>query len=296
MRRKTIVLAAAIITSICIWGCSGAAPAAAESKPAEPVTEAVQPESEAVQETKAEETEQTAAVSEVTIDQFVGTWGAERSRWTITKDGDDKVKVEYQGSDSAREGRTGYGTGELKDGVLCVDIEYTNYMYGNKESQPAVMSVGTCVDKVIPAAAIPADYCCLEGEGLEGSWDAGLTPDKLEVYTMEEVQDPSKYVLWSSPLISMAGPSSQYVLWYSDQITLTKDDLAGMSKDDLRTARNEIYARHGRKFNDKDIQEGFNNREWYKGTIEPDQFDDSVLSEIEKENLKVIKECEEEAQ
>ena len=39
---------------------------------------------------------------------------------------------------------------------------------------------------------------------------------------------------------------------------------------------------------DKEIQAYFNSRSWYRGTIDPDKFDESVLTEAERENLKRI--------
>ena len=41
------------------------------------------------------------------------------------------------------------------------------------------------------------------------------------------------------------------------------------------------------------IQNYFDNQNWYNGYIEPDDWDDSVLSEIEKINIKTIQREEE---
>lgn len=81
-------------------------------------------------------------------------------------------------------------------------------------------------------------------------------------------------------------PSSQYT-------KLTKSDLEGLSKEELRIARNEIYARHGRIFNDAELQEYFDAQEWYEGYIEPEDFVDSEeLSEVERRNAKFIQKYE----
>ena len=74
----------------------------------------------------------------------------------------------------------------------------------------------------------------------------------------------------------------------SDSRKLTKEDLKGLDKDQLKKARNEIYARHGRKFKNKDLQAYFETMEWYFPTVEADDFDDSVLNEYELYNLKFI--------
>ena len=74
---------------------------------------------------------------------------------------------------------------------------------------------------------------------------------------------------------------------------LTEIDLNDLTKEELRLARNEIYARHGRKFNDSTLQSYFDSKIWYRGSISPDQFDDmALLSNLERKNLDIIKEKE----
>ncbi len=56
----------------------------------------------------------------------------------------------------------------------------------------------------------------------------------------------------------------------------------------LCLARNEIYARHGRLFDDQNIQEYFDSLPWYEGTVAPEDFDDELLNQIEKTNINKI--------
>lgn len=72
----------------------------------------------------------------------------------------------------------------------------------------------------------------------------------------------------------------------------TREDLAGLNKDMLRLARNEIYARHGRLFQAEDLENYFNAQPWYYGRISASDFDESVLNEYERANLDLIKEVE----
>lgn len=78
----------------------------------------------------------------------------------------------------------------------------------------------------------------------------------------------------------------------SDSRKLTEEDLAGLRLDELRIARNEIYARHGRKFADSKLQEYFDQMDWYFPSVEPEAFDESILNEIERYNLIFIREYE----
>ena len=91
-----------------------------------------------------------------------------------------------------------------------------------------------------------------------------------------------------------AAPESGYVLSNSDTELLTNDDLEGLTADECKIARNEIYARHGRKFQDEELQAYFDACEWYEGTIDPDDFKESDLSDIEIANRDLIVAYEEE--
>lgn len=73
---------------------------------------------------------------------------------------------------------------------------------------------------------------------------------------------------------------------------LMPEDLAGLDKETLRLARNEIYARHGRKFQTEDLNEYFSRQPWYQGYLSAEEFDDAILNEYEKANLDFIKEAE----
>ena len=71
---------------------------------------------------------------------------------------------------------------------------------------------------------------------------------------------------------------------------ITYEMVNGLFVEDLRVLRNEIYARHGRIFKDKDLQKYFEAQAWYQANPE---FKDEMLSETESKNLAVIKEVEE---
>jgi len=62
-------------------------------------------------------------------------------------------------------------------------------------------------------------------------------------------------------------------------------DLSGLSNWELKVARNEIYARHGRPFVHTDLQCYFNTQSWY--TKDP-SYTDSRLSKLELANAVYI--------
>ena len=65
----------------------------------------------------------------------------------------------------------------------------------------------------------------------------------------------------------------------------------------LELAKNEIYARHGRRFVTEYIADYFNSKSWYQGTIDPEIFDsrsrNSIFNEYEIANINKIAQTEE---
>ena len=64
-------------------------------------------------------------------------------------------------------------------------------------------------------------------------------------------------------------------------------------REELRLARNEIFARHGMIFGVDDLKEYFSSKSWYNPTIPGDEFYDRVeMSMIEEANIVLIQEVE----
>lgn len=84
-----------------------------------------------------------------------------------------------------------------------------------------------------------------------------------------------------------------YILPESSNWSLNDIDLAGLTNYELSLARNEIYARHGRIFEDSEIQSFFEEKSWYEGSVAGSDFDEAVLSELEQSNVEFIKSREE---
>lgn len=82
--------------------------------------------------------------------------------------------------------------------------------------------------------------------------------------------------------------NTNYLIPDSDTKYLTDADISHLSKDELRFARNEIYARHGRRFKSSDLQSYFDSQSWYSGTINADDFSEASLNKYEKANIQFI--------
>lgn len=88
-------------------------------------------------------------------------------------------------------------------------------------------------------------------------------------------------------------PEVEYIFEDSSERHLDDDDVEDMDAKTMRIARNEIFARHGRKFKDKELQSYFDSKEWYEGTVDPEDFDTSVMNKYEKDNVKFLEKAEE---
>lgn len=83
-----------------------------------------------------------------------------------------------------------------------------------------------------------------------------------------------------------------YVLPESNEKELSADELRDLGEDRLRIARNEIYARYGRSFQDEALAQYFQKKAWY---CQSETIDDTVLSETEFANRDLIQQAEQNA-
>ena len=70
-----------------------------------------------------------------------------------------------------------------------------------------------------------------------------------------------------------APTDSSYILPESSSRNYSYEELNQLDDNTLQMAINEIYARHGRRFSTPSLQEYFDNKTWYNGTIAPEAFD-----------------------
>ncbi len=70
---------------------------------------------------------------------------------------------------------------------------------------------------------------------------------------------------------------------------ITEVELHGRSNAELRVMRNEVYARHGRVFSSADLHTYFLQRPWYRQNA---SYSDGLLTDIDRENIRIIQEFE----
>lgn len=86
-----------------------------------------------------------------------------------------------------------------------------------------------------------------------------------------------------------------YIIPDSSRKVLEDADVEGMSAKELNYARNEIFARHGRQFESKELRDYFESKSWYKEKYSAEEFDkksSSVLNSTEKKNVEFLEKAE----
>ena len=83
-------------------------------------------------------------------------------------------------------------------------------------------------------------------------------------------------------------------LFYTEMQYYTKQDFENEPQLIIHLAKNEIYARHGYRFKNKDLYNYFMGQLWYEPSIAPEEFNDNVLNNYEKENLKLLNQLDKE--
>lgn len=85
----------------------------------------------------------------------------------------------------------------------------------------------------------------------------------------------------------------EYIFPESATRNLTREEVQGHTKKELRLGRNEIFARHGMIFGVEDLDAYFASKSWYQATIPASEFYDRVeMSLIEEQNIELIQEIE----
>jgi Lhr-like helicase len=107
---------------------------------------------------------------------------------------------------------------------------------------------------------------------------AAVVPPTAENFTQEVTPTPAV-----DPGVPI---SSSQMLPNSATEEISTSQLDNMTAEEIRIARNEIYARHGLIFQAEDLNEYFSAQDWYQGTV--NDTDSITLSEIEAKNVAII--------
>jgi len=165
------------------------------------------------------------------------------------------------------------------------------------DPQRGLQSEISLIDSALaPAYDINSAASQMDGVGLlySGSWLRrtgiyGMPKDELLDSMFAVVGFMDQYGN-SVQLREVGDARTQHVIADSSYRYLEPEDLYGMDGWDLRCARNEIYARHGRLFNTEEVKDFFEEMYWYEGYRS--EIPESDFNEYEKANIKLIKSYE----
>lgn len=195
-----------------------------------------------------------------------------------------------------KEGTDEDGDGKPDSETKNVDIvEFTGYcMYKNVEVKALVQFTlnddDTFSATYLSYNEVPQNLLQLAGL-IESVFNDGSSDDNNSETTTTEEQNEVQ----TEEIVESEQPEDSYIIPDSDKVRITQADLQSylLSLQETNYAKNEIYARHGRKFKSKELQDYFNSKSWYIGTIEPEDFnEEELLSEVERDNIRLLNDAE----
>lgn len=158
-----------------------------------------------------------------------------------------------------------------------------------------------------PATEIPATEAPAEPETEEHVTDGkfedlsdvdlfSLSQDELATTVREEPETEAESETESETETESeieVDTRSEYIFPDMDTRYLTQDEVSKLSLQAVCYAKNELYARHGRKFLSQELKDYFNDKTWYEGTVDPDSFSPGVFNTYENDNLLLLVSAEE---
>ena len=136
-----------------------------------------------------------------------------------------------------------------------------------------------------PAAEEPA----VEAPAAPAADDEMVTLDRAGDEDVDEAAPAAEEPVEEEEVVEEEYKEPDYIFPDSSERELTEDDLRNLTAWECRVARNEIYARHGRMFDDEELRDYFEGKDWYNGTIPASKFNENKLfNKVEKANAYFI--------
>jgi len=148
-------------------------------------------------------------------------------------------------------------------------------------SQPKKSNTGLVIVIIVVVLIVLGAGGYLVWRYLAGKFTSAVTASPSPVVTVTVTASPTAQASLSTDKVIQG----DYVIADSASRLVKEDELVNFTPWQLKVARNEIYARHGRPFVHKDLQCYFATKTWYE--IDPN-FTESSLSTIENSNVATI--------
>ena len=147
-----------------------------------------------------------------------------------------------------------------------------------------LIGASVIISQVLPKSSQPiADKTVLPSETPSNVTSPVITPTFTPTTPSVPTQSPSATT--SIPPVDTTTLNNY--LWLSQRL-VNDADLDGKSGFELDIMRNSIFASHGRRFDNTELQNYFNNQPWYRPTYSPKTFPAKLLTKLEQQNVENI--------
>lgn len=203
------------------------------------------------------------------------------------KEEEEKKKEEQQRAEEERSQEPQQETSEEDDDYYEEDNAGQDDNAGEEDDE-----YGWTVDEDGNEVYYPEDGEEYEGDDQTGGVSQQSVPetDRGAVSVSGGTRAQSGRAASGSEVTALAGSGasngSEYILPDSNSRLYTREELSGLDDNTLQLAINEIYARHGRKFNTESMQAYFDGKSWYSGTVDPEVFDGNEAAYFNEYEIK----------
>jgi len=176
---------------------------------------------------------------------------------------------------------------------ICLNPECNQSIASNQSASttiPPASTGGAADDKGAYEAAIAVGSCgALEAfvNAYPSSFYASLARERAAASCAAPSQEEQQQASVEPQAQPERGYGEGFIFPDSGERRLTRDELAPLSVEQLRIARNEIFARNGRFFRDESLKTYFSQYSWYQ----PNSWD-PPLNATEKYNVRAIQQEE----
>lgn len=130
------------------------------------------------------------------------------------------------------------------------------------------------------------------GPGVTELVSAPAAPEAAESESEAAAEEPAELFPMPDPTPTPVVTTAPNAASMKNVVTpITEKDLEGLTAEELRIKRNEIFARHGLIFGAEDLNAYFNAQPWYEGTVTDSESIE--LSDVEMANVQTILDYEE---
>mgnify|MGYP005779600355 CR=1 FL=1 len=192
--------------------------------------------------------------------------------------------------------------------VVLVTLLIFFYFWKEKDLIRAIISfIGFLVEAAVLSLFIDPIFSTVRETFIEAVAVEKTTENIIEEETTSEnaIEENSSEVATEESTVSEketedeeseteeASTEDEFIFPDSDTRRLSRSELEGKNEWECKIARNEIFARRGKIFDDPELQEYFESCSWYEGKNSQYEYSEYV-SEIEAYNVQLIREYEEE--